>query len=139
MKNIFRFKHGTLAFARTSFCISACVMLFAISAQARTVAPVNATTNEDNLAVSSADSLSDQDMTTNRGSGGTTNITTVTSDQTINATSSGNTLNVGGNLTNGSITIGNNFGGSGFGSYVLNSGNNSVINSGVSLSVLMMQ
>ncbi|MDR3423790.1 MAG: hypothetical protein P4M13_01750 [Alphaproteobacteria bacterium] len=95
--------------------------------------------NDDNIVIGSADALSETDMSADRGSGGTVNITTVTSTQTMNSTSTGNTLNVGGSLTNGSISVGSNFGGSGFGSYVMNTGNNAVINSGVSLSVLTLQ
>jgi hypothetical protein len=95
-------------------------------------------TNEDSLIVGSADILSETDLEAHRGSGGTTTTTTVASNQSLSATSTGNVVNVTGDMTNGSI--GNStFGGSGFGSYVMNTGNNSTINSGVSLSVLMMQ
>jgi hypothetical protein len=85
--------------------------------------------------------LSDEDMDLNRGSRGmTTNtISTVTSNQTLTSTSTGNVMYVEGNLTNGAIAVGDNFGGSGIGSFVMNTGNNSVINSGVSLSVFMLQ
>jgi hypothetical protein len=96
-------------------------------------------TVDDTTVASLGESLSESDMDARRGSGGTTTTVNVESNQTIASTSTGNTLNVGGSLTNGSITTGNNFGGSGIGSYVMNTGNNSTINSGVSLSVLMMQ
>ncbi|MGB9152668.1 MAG: hypothetical protein WCD70_06235 [Alphaproteobacteria bacterium] len=92
--------------------------------------------DDDRLVISSADALSSDDMETSRGSGGT-NIS-VSASQTMNSTTSGNTLDVGGSLTNGNISSVT-FSGSGFGSYVMNTGNNSTINSGVSLSVLMMQ
>lgn len=100
-------------------------------------AALAASTDTDTIFLASADALNDADMSANRG--GTLNITTVTSTQTMNSTSTGNTLTVGGSLTNGKISVGDNFGGSGIGSYVMNTGNNAVINSGVSLSVLMMQ
>ena len=92
----------------------------------------------DTIIIASEDKISDADMAVNRAASGGTTVT-VSSDQVINATSTGNTMNVNGNLTNGNIVTGNNFGGSGFGSYVMNTGNNSTINSGVSLSVLMLQ
>ena len=93
---------------------------------------------DDHLALVNNDAVQQQDMDTDRGTGGdTTNVTTVTSNQTITSTSSGNTVNAGGNINNGPISVGNNFGGSGFGSFVLNTGNNATINSGVSLSVNM--
>lgn len=85
----------------------------------------------DTIAIAAADVLSDADMAVKRASGGTT--VSVSSNQVINATSTGNTMDVKGNLTNGNIYTGNSFGGSGFGSYVMNTGNNSTINSGVSL------
>ena len=91
----------------------------------------------DKVVIVSEDALSEADMNINRGSGGVYNTTTVASDQTMSSTSTGNSVNVAGNMTNGPITVGANFGGNGFGSYVMNTGNNAVINSGVSLSVLM--
>jgi hypothetical protein len=95
------------------------------------------TATEDTLTIGSNDALSDDDMAAHRG-GTETNTINVTSQQTLNTTSSGNTVNVNGNLSNGAITVGSNFGGSGFGSYVMNSGNNATISSGVSVSVLML-
>lgn len=65
---------------------------------------------------------------------GTTNE--VNSSQVISASTNNNSLNVGGDLTNGDISVGDNFG-SGWGSYVFNSGNNSTINSAVSINVQM--
>ncbi|MGB4100289.1 MAG: hypothetical protein WBK91_00035 [Alphaproteobacteria bacterium] len=52
------------------------------------------------------------------------------------AASSNSTLNVDGDLTTGKISIGSNFGGAGFGSYVNNTGNNSAINSAMSVNVI---
>lgn len=76
------------------------------------------------------DFLSVEDMDTNRGMFG---ITEQTSEQTLSAATTGNSLNVGGNLTNGNIFVGDNV--RGFGSYVMNTGNNSTINSAVSVNV----
>lgn len=70
------------------------------------------------------------------GTRGAAAINTLTSTQTLAASTSGNTLDVGGDLTNGEILIGQNFGG--FGSYVMNTGNNSTINSAVSLNIQIM-
>lgn len=84
-----------------------------------------------------ARALNDADMGALRAGYTVQNNTTVTSNQSMSATSSGNSVNVGGDMTNGSIS--GTFGGSGFGSYVMNTGNNAVINSGVSLSVLTLQ
>ncbi len=114
-------------------------LLFFIASLSLASVSQAAPSGDDTLVLTSVGALSASDMEVNRGSGGTTTTVTVTSNQTMDSTSTGNTLNVGGNLTNGPISVGNNFGGSGFGSYVMNTGNNSVINSGVSLSVLMMQ
>ncbi len=90
---------------------------------------------DDTVAVESSDAITESDMSQKRGAGGNY----VTSNQTLTSTSTGNVMNVSGDLTNGSVVVGNNFGGSGFGSYVMNTGNNATISSGVSLSVLMMQ
>jgi len=86
----------------------------------------------DNVAISSVETsvLSYSEMSDNRGTFG---ITTQESEQELAAETSGNTLNVGGNLTNGNISLGDNI--SGFGSYVMNTGNNSTINSAVSVNV----
>lgn len=75
-------------------------------------------------------SLSGIEMEDNRGAFG---INTLTADQDLAASTSGNSLNVGGNLANGQIALGDNM--SGFGSYVMNTGNNSTINSAVALTV----
>jgi len=90
------------------------------------------------VSLSGASALDDADMSHSRG-GSVTTTTTVTANQSMESTSSGNSMSVFGNMANGPITVGENFGGSGFGSYVMNTGNNTVINSGVSLSVLMQQ
>ena len=129
LKTIFKYSRGS--FGVSLFLLVA--MAYGVQAHAETA------TDEVQLNASSAQ-LGDEAMSEKRGSGGgvTTNVNVV-SDQTLNATSTGNTLSVNGNLTNGSIYTGNNFGGSGFGSYVMNTGNNTVINSGFSLSVNMMQ
>ncbi|HAX92220.1 MAG TPA: hypothetical protein DCY07_08480 [Rhodospirillaceae bacterium] len=91
---------------------------------------------EDMVAFSSADevALTSEDMDSQRGAAGFAN--TLTSTQTINSSTTDNTLNVGGNLTNGQITVGDNLGG--LGSYVMNTGNNSTINAAVSLNVQIM-
>jgi hypothetical protein len=95
--------------------------------------------SDDFVSIPSSDLLKETELGSNRGEGSTVTTITVMSNQTMESTSTGNTLNVSGNLTNGPIYVGDNFGGTGFGSYVMNTGNNSVINSGVSLSVLMME
>ncbi len=127
------------AFRRTLCSAFLPAFLFFVASLPVASASLAAPSGDDTLVLTSVGALSTTDMDVNRGSGGTTTTVTVASNQTMDSTSTGNTLNVGGSLTNGPISIGNNFGGSGFGSYVMNTGNNSVINSGVSLSVLMMQ
>ncbi len=77
--------------------------------------------------------LSLKDMEEDRGAFG---INTLTSEQTLASTSAGNALNVGGDLVNGKISVGDNFGG--FGSYVMNTGNNTAINSAVTVNIQMM-
>ncbi len=79
--------------------------------------------------------LSQKQMQSNRGASGII-LNSLTSTQKLSATSSGNSLNVGGNLTNGDIVMGNDFGG--IGSFVMNTGNNSTINSAVSLNVQIL-
>lgn len=98
-----------------------------------------AVSDRDEVVIDAEGLLSAKDMETSSGQGSSLSIVTVTSSQTMNSTSTGNTLTVSGSLTNGAISVGENFGGSGFGSYVMNTGNNAVINSGVSLSVLTLQ
>lgn len=92
----------------------------------------------DTVVFSNAQELtSTAEMTENRGAaGGTSQVNTITSAQTLAASTSGNSLSVGGNLTNGDIGIGDNLGG--FGSYVMNTGNNSTITSAVSFNVQIM-
>jgi len=87
---------------------------------------------DDAVIFSSAEeaSLSGWEMESNRGAFG---ITEQTSEQTLSAATTGNSLNVGGSLSNGNISLGDNI--SGFGSYVMNTGNNSTINSAVSVNV----
>jgi hypothetical protein len=88
---------------------------------------------DDNIVLFAAEdgaSLSSSEMATDRGAFG---VTTLESDQTLAASTSGNSLNVGGNMTNGTIAFGDNMGG--FGSYVMNTGNNSTINSAVAVNV----
>jgi hypothetical protein len=131
-------EHSPNSTSQRTFCL-AFVSAFLFVLAFMPTAPAVAADANDKVVIASEDSLSPADMGSSRGSGGTFNITTVTSNQTMESTSTGNTLNVGGSLTNGPIFVGENFGGNGFGSYVMNTGNNSVINSGVSLSVLMMQ
>lgn len=100
-----------------------------------------ASPEEDRISIASANALNDEDMSENRGGSTTsnTNMITVSSSQTMHASSAGNTVNAGGDMVNGHISVGDNFGASGIGSYVMNTGNNATINSGVSLSVLMLQ
>jgi len=88
--------------------------------------------NGDEVVFSELDevSLSSGEMKNNRGAFGISNLE---SDQALAAETTGNTLNVGGNLTNGTITLGDNL--SAFGSYVMNTGNNSTINSAVAVNV----
>jgi hypothetical protein len=89
----------------------------------------------DDIVLSSDDeiALSGNDMEFNRGA---FDINTLTSDQSLAAETTGNTLNVQGNLTNGNIYMGDHFGG--LGSYVMNTGNNSSISSAVSVNIQMM-
>jgi len=75
-------------------------------------------------------SLSSGEMKDNRGAFGISNLE---SEQALAAETTGNSLNVGGNLTNGTISLGDNL--SAFGSYVMNTGNNSTINSAVAVNV----
>lgn len=97
---------------------------------------VQAATNEaEDTIVLQADNkviLSQDDMNASRG-GESINTTSLSSSQSLDATTSGNAINVGGDLTNGNIALGDNLGG--FGSYVMNTGNNSTINSAVSLNI----
>jgi len=88
--------------------------------------------NGDDVVFSGPDeiSLSSGEMKDNRGAFGISNLE---SDQALAAETTGNTLNVGGNLTNGTINLGDNL--SAFGSYVMNTGNNSAINSAVAVNV----
>lgn len=74
--------------------------------------------------------MTTDEMEVNRGAAGDNSLA---STQSLAATTSGNSLFVGGNLTNGDIAIGDNLGG--FGSYVMNTGNNSTINTAVSVNV----
>ena len=91
--------------------------------------------NEDTVVFAPNDEklLTVSDMRSDRGAFG---INTVTSEQTLASTAAGNSLNVAGDLTNGKISIGENFGG--FGSYVMNTGNNTAINSAVTVNIQMM-
>lgn len=91
--------------------------------------------NDDTIVILSAETeitLSQDEMGENRGASGLM-FNTLSSTQELAASSSGNTITVAGNLRNGDITVGNDFGG--LGSYVMNTGNNSTINSAVSLNV----
>ena len=119
----------------TFFPASLLVLAFLIYAPAASAESLNS----DSVVITENGALNAAVMGSNRGGTLTITTTTVTSDQTLESTSTGNSLNVNGNLSNGPISVGSNFGGSGFGSYVMNTGNNSVINSGVSLSVLTLQ
>ncbi len=114
------------------------IFLFVVAFLPFVTASSAAASSDDMVVIGAASVLDDADLSANRGGTVTITTTTVTSNQTLESTSTGNTMNVGGNLTNGPISVGDGFGGSGFGSYVMNTGNNSVINSGVSLSVLTL-
>ncbi len=74
--------------------------------------------------------LTDSEMAISSGASG---VTTMDSSQSLVAVGSDNTLYVGGDLTNGNIYVGDTLGG--LGSYVMNTGNNSTINSAVSLNL----
>jgi len=78
--------------------------------------------------------LSQTDLSEDRGTHGEDSVV---STQSLAATTSGNTLSVLGNLTNGAISIGDQLGGAGFGSYVMNTGNNSTLNAATSLTIQM--
>ena len=78
--------------------------------------------------------LTTTEMDVNRGAAGVSN--SIATSQTLSAATSGNSLNVGGDLTNGNVSIGENFGG--FGSYVMNTGNNSTVNSAVNFNLQIM-
>ncbi|NCC03333.1 MAG: hypothetical protein EOM37_04710 [Proteobacteria bacterium] len=77
--------------------------------------------------------LSQDEMGKDRGAAA---INTLSSSQSLSSATTGNSLNVGGNLSNGAINVGENFGG--FGSYVMNTGNNSTVNSAVSFNVQVL-
>jgi hypothetical protein len=126
--------HRMLGWVSLPVCIMAIMSLVVSHA-----AQAEQMRDQDKIVLTSAIALNDAAMDIHRGSGGTSTTVSVTSNQSLSATSTGNTMNVGGNLTNGSIATGNDFGGSGFGSFVMNTGNNSTINSGVSVSILMLQ
>ncbi|MDD3370335.1 MAG: hypothetical protein PHE27_00770 [Alphaproteobacteria bacterium] len=123
--------HRISSFRRTAYLFSAFLC---------TVWALPAAAEDDIAFFEPGEVLSEAAMNDSRAAQGTTiDITTVTSNQTLESTSTGNSVFVNGNMTNGTINVGSNFGGNGFGSYVMNTGNNAVINSGVSLSVLMQQ
>jgi hypothetical protein len=117
--------------AKTLALLMLSIFFVAIGA---TASPAIEEDSGDNAVVFTSEetSLSGIEMETNRGAFG---VTTFDADQSLAATTSGNSLNVGGNLQNGNIAIGDHLGG--FGSYVLNTGNNSTINSAVAVNVQM--
>ena len=79
--------------------------------------------------------LTNAEMEGNRGAAGVT-INSLASTQTLAASSFGNSFTVGGDVTNGNVYLGDNF--SGMGSYVMNTGNNSTINSAVSMNIQIL-
>lgn len=105
----------------------------AIPAFANRAIAAETTANDQVILSNGTQLLAVQEMSNERGAAGGGMII---SNQTLQATESG-ALNVSGNLTNGSINVGSNFGGSGFGSYVFNTGNNTAINSAVAVNVQM--
>jgi len=95
------------------------------------LAPVKEASDDDTILLSMNDGrLTENEMADSCGAAG---ITTMDSSQSLVAVGSDNSLYVGGDLTNGNINVGDNLGG--LGSYVLNTGNNSTINSAVSLNL----
>lgn len=82
------------------------------------------------LTAEDAIQLSPSEMDSSRG---TSNSNSIVSTQSLGATTSGNVVSVGGNLNNGEISF--NSSASTLGSYVMNTGNNSTINSAISLNV----
>lgn len=112
-------------------------VLMTAAGSASVAAEAGQSTNGDDsvlLSSLSMEPLSGSEMEKNRGAAAV--INTLSSSQSLEAATSGNTLSVGGSLTNGDVSLGDNMGG--FGSYVMNTGNNSTINSAVSLSVQIM-
>jgi hypothetical protein len=99
------------------------------------VSTCKAAADDDNVVLSASNeiALSKIEMDSNRGAA---SINTLTSTQTLQAATSGNSFNVGGSLTNGNIALGNNF--NGFGTYLMNTGNNSTLNAALNLSVQLM-
>lgn len=79
--------------------------------------------------------LTPADLSADRGAGGADY--TAVSTQSLAATTTGNALSVAGNLVNGTIALGNDFGGAGFGSYVMNTGNNSTLTAATSVTIQM--
>ncbi len=73
-------------------------------------------------------------QTTELENGMTTGTGGITVQQNLNASTTGSVA-VAGDLTTGKISLGDNFGGNGFGSYVNNTGNNTAINSAMSVNV----
>jgi hypothetical protein len=117
----------TLALLITGF------MTLAGSASIGLAADTNAA-GDDVVSFSREDAvLSRIDLEVNRGTYGTN---TVASEQSLASSAQNNSLNVQGDLTNGNISVGDKFGG--FGSYVMNTGNNTSINSAVSVNVQLM-
>lgn len=103
-----------------------------VVANASVAAEAGVNDTDDAISISSASEvrLTGGEMEGNRGAAG---MNAVSSSQTLSSISSGNSLNVSGNLTNGNISVGENMGG--FGSYIMNTGNNTTINTAVSLNV----
>lgn len=92
-----------------------------------TTAPVQAFANDDAFDLSSA--VSADDMMQTRGGS-----SPITSTQTLNSTATGNTVSVTGDFSTGNVSIGDNFG-TGMGSYVMNTGANTAINSAMTVNV----
>ncbi len=111
-------------------------------AQAETLIAANAqeidqslTANDEIVVADMSDqALAENEMSDTRGAADLTPL----SNQMLAATTSGNSFSVAGDLTTGSINLGDALSGLGFGSFVMNTGNNTAINSAVALSVQIL-
>ncbi|MDD5585376.1 MAG: hypothetical protein PHY92_00275 [Alphaproteobacteria bacterium] len=88
-------------------------------------------TDQDIVTVEGGMALMPEAMAADRAAAGTNSVVAA---QTLTSTVSGSSLTIGGSLTNGAVSLGDNFG-SGLGSYVMNTGNNSSLTSAVNVSI----
>lgn len=121
---------GRLAFLAFLFCLGINPAL------AEDIPPQSAVSADDEIVMvdEGTTQLALNEMDDHRGAAGTSLL----SAQTLAATTTGNVFAVAGDLTTGSISLGDSLSGLGFGSYVMNTGNNTAINSAVSLSVQIL-